>query len=503
MLRRDNWLQLIFVQYRWLSWLATLTLCTLVGLVGGWLVAEIGPIFTAGLVVAAAGGLWMLRDIQMGYWATIGVICLLPFGKLPFEIGFKLSFLDVVMGVLFLVWLLELMSGRQRRFVGTRLGLPVFVFMILAAVAFVAGLAHAPLTQQLLRNFAEIILSIVLFYIVVNTIRSLAQLERIVRVIILAGFAASLVGIVLYILPDGTAIDLLSSLARFDYPVGPGVLRYIREDPSLPQRATGTSIDPNVLGGLLIMVGGLTAPQLFARRPVFPRWLTIVLSGAMAVCLLLTFSRGSFIGIGAAMVALAVLRYRKLGLLAAVALVLIWTLPATQGFVEHFIQGLRGEDLATQMRFGEYKDAITLIGRYPVLGVGFAGSPDIDLYVNVANVYLLIAVEMGLLGLASFALVACVLWVEAFRAWRQLRCPAWGQSHSPTFEPIWYGLHAALLGALVGGIFDHYFFNLEFHHSVTFFWLFVGLATVASQFVLAEAPDPGRARVIRDDTANS
>jgi hypothetical protein len=50
-------------------------------------------------------------------------------------------------------------------------------------------------------------------------------------------------------------------------------------------------------------------------------------------------------------------------------------------------------------------------------------------------------------------------------------------------EPIWYGYHAALLGALGGGVFDHYFFNLDFQHSVTFFWLFVGLAMVASRLV--------------------
>jgi hypothetical protein len=49
-------------------------------------------------------------------------------------------------------------------------------------------------------------------------------------------------------------------------------------------------------------------------------------------------------------------------------------------------------------------------------------------------------------------------------------------------EPIWYGYHAALLGALVGGVFDHYFFNLDFQHSVTLFWLFVGLAMVSSRF---------------------
>jgi O-antigen ligase len=510
---RINWLQLLFVRTRWLATISVLLLCILVGLAGGWLVATAGPFITAGLVVGTAGGVWMLRDIEVGYWALVAVVCLLPFGKLPFDIGFKPSFLDVVMGVLFVVWLVELMIGPstsfapasrvqrrtgrspsrdrprslnkapssgQQQFVGTRLGLPIFVFMLLAVLAFVAGLAHAPLTQLVARHFAEVMLGIFLFYIVVNTIRQPDQLARLTRVIILAGFAAAVVGIVLYVLPDSTSIDLLSALGRFDYPVG-DVLRYIRDDPTLPQRATGTSVDPNVLGGLLIMVGALTTPQLFARRPLFSRRRVILFSGTIGVCLLLTFSRGSFVGFGSAMAALALLRYRKLGLLMLLALALIWLLPLTQEYVTHFIEGLRVEDLATQMRVGEYRDALTLIQRYPVLGVGFAGSPDIDTYVSVANVYLLMAVEMGLLGLASFLIIVVVLFMEAIRVWRHL------PRHSE-LEPIWYGFHAALLGALVGGLADHYFFNLDFHHSVVFFWLFVGLAMVTSRLVEI-APD--------------
>jgi O-antigen ligase len=501
--RRVDWFQLLFVRFHWLAFLSALVLCVLVGLIGGWFVATAGPFIAAALVVGITGGLWMLRDIEVGFWALIAVICLLPFGKLPFDVGFKLSFLDVVVGTLFVVWLVELMLGPSRdhqqnlavlptgdprssymsnkhQFVGTRLGLPIFVFMLLAVVAFVAGLAHAPLTRLIARHFAEVILSIMLFFVVVNTVRRPSQLARMTRAIILAGFVIAVVGIVLYFLPADVSIDLLSMLGRFDYPIGPGVLRYIREDPELPQRATATSVDPNVLGGLLIMIGALTAPQLFARRPIYPRRLVILFIAVMGLCLLLTFSRGSFLGLGAALVTLAVVRYRKLGLLLVIVLAILWFSPPTQAYVEHFVEGLRGEDLATQMRFGEYRDALTLIQRYPVLGVGFAGSPDIDTYVSVANVYLLMAVEMGLVGLATFLLVIAVLLVEVLHTWRHVPCDS-------ELEPIWYGFHAALLGALAGGVFDHYFFNLDFHHSVALFWLFVGLAIVASRLVQEKA----------------
>ena len=138
------------------------------------------------------------------------------------------------------------------------------------------------------------------------------------------------------------------------------------------------------------------------------------------------------------------------------------------------------EDLATQMRMGEYKDALILIGRYPWLGVGFASSPDIDTYLGVANVYLLIAEQMGLVGLTGFLVVIGGVFA---RFWRTRALAETG----PELEPLWWGLHTGLIGALVGGLADHYFFNLDFHHSATLFWMVVGLATAATEIARRQA----------------
>jgi O-antigen ligase len=213
---------------------------------------------------------------------------------------------------------------------------------------------------------------------------------------------------------------------------------------------------------------------VFATRSVMRRWAAGLIVGVMAVALVLTISRGSFVGAGVALLGLGLFRYRRIVPVLALAVGLILVLPQTQAYVVHFFEGVQGEDLATQMRFGEYRDALTLIGRYPVLGVGFTGSPDIDTYIGVSNVYFLIAQQMGLVGLGAFVLVMLVLFAWAWRARRAAR-------ERPALEPMWWGLHAALAGALVGGIFDHYFFNLDFHHSVVFFWLLVGLAASATR----------------------
>ncbi len=458
--------------------LGVLLLAIAVSLAAGLVVAAIGGVFALGLAIGLAFAVWMLRDIDVGYLALIAVVCLLPFGALPVSLGFRPTFLDLVVAALFFVWLLRRATGKQGRLIGVPIGLPILIFLALALTSFVAGLGHAPLTQTVARHFAEVLLSIALFFMVVDTVRDEMRLAKFVRAVLIAGFVASIVAIVLYALPDRTTMELLSRLRVFGYPEGPGVLRYIRDDPSLPQRATGTSVDPNVLGGLLIMTLALSVPQVFGARPVMRRRWSVPIVAAMVVALVLTFSRGSLVGAGTALLGLGVLRYRRIiPLLAAVvAGILTLDVPQTQDYVAHFFQGVQGEDLATQMRFGEYRDALILIGRYPAFGVGFTGSPDLDTYIGVASVYLLIAQHMGLVGVAAFLLVMLTLYGWAWRARRAVGA-------RPALEPLWWGLHAALGGALVGGVFDHYFFNLDFHHSVTFFWLFVGLAASATRLV--------------------
>jgi hypothetical protein len=484
----QDWLYRIFTsRYRWLSALAVLALCIALAIGVGYLLAELGPLIAGVGLVGLFLGLWMLHDIEVAYWAVIGIVCLLPFASFPFNIGFTPTLLDAALGVLFFVWALQIATGVQRDFVGTTLGLPIGVFMLLALGAFVFGLGHAPLTSYVLRHFAEIMLSVALFFLIVNTVRDKARLGRILRVLLLCAFGAAALGVVLYAvaayISDDLVIRALSALGRLGYPAGPGVLRYIRDDPELPMRATSTSVDPNVLGSLLNLTLGIGVPQLFAPRPLIRRRYLVVMLGVMALCLGLTISRGSLGGIGVALAILASLRYRRLWPMLLVAFVLVLALPQTQGYVAHFMEGLMVEDLATQMRIGEYKDALILIQRYPWLGVGFSGSPDIDTYIGVAMVYLLIAEQMGLVGLAGFLIVIGVLFA---RFWRSRDLAA----ADPELEPLFWGLHTGLVGALVGGIVDHYFFNLDFHHSVTLFWMVVGLATATVEMV-NRSPDTG------------
>lgn len=447
-------------------------LCGGTAVMGGLILAFGGPIAAIALVLAVVAGLIVLQNIEVGFWGVIAVVCLLPFATIPIDLGITPTFLDMALGSVVGVWLLRLVTGRQRRVELSPITLPLLLFLVEAVFAFIFGLSNGPFTPTLARKFAELLLSIGFVIIIVDYCRTWVRLERLVQMVLLAGAGASLVAIGFWLLPDDLANEILNLLTRVGYPGG-FIIRYIEENPALSERAIGTSVDPNVLGGLLLMIGSLAGPQLVAKKPLFKRWITVGLVGLIFLALVLTFSRGAMLGLIAGLGFVALVRYRQLLPYMVGAGMFLLVLPFSQEYVARFVEGITGQDLATQMRFGEYKDALILIQRFPVFGVGFAGTPDIDIYLGVANVYFTIAQVMGLLGLTFFFLVIGTVFVYAFRHRQWFK-------ENPRQDAVWLGLHAALFGGLVAGVFDHYLFNLEFHHAVTAFWFLVGLAISSS-----------------------
>ncbi|MBI4758130.1 MAG: hypothetical protein HY783_03895, partial [Chloroflexi bacterium] len=187
------------------------------GLGLGVLVASTSPWFAFAALFALIGGLLAITSAQWGLFGFVGVACLLPFAALPVKIGFTPTFLDLTMLLFFGVWLLRLLADPEEKLASTPLDVPLIVFLGLAFVSFVLGSAYS-FSQETVRHFAEIVMAVSMYFGVVSNVKNQWQLERIVRLAILGGFAAATIGIVLYFLPRTTAIALLSSLRVFNYP---------------------------------------------------------------------------------------------------------------------------------------------------------------------------------------------------------------------------------------------------------------------------------------------
>ncbi|MBI4300592.1 MAG: O-antigen ligase family protein [Chloroflexi bacterium] len=441
----------------------------LASLLGGYLTVAVSPLAGFGVLLGLLLAAAMLLNTQVGLLTAIAFAYLLPFGVIPIPIGgVRLTFLDASVTALLLVLLMRLLGQKNERPVSTPLDAPVLIFIGVAIAAFILGLEST--TVEAARFFLKTINSIIFYFSVVNVLKTPGQVRRVAAAVVIAGAGAAILGLIFYFLTTETTVRILSSLGPLNYPRGPEIIRRIAGTKTL--RAIGTSIDPNILGGMLMLVLPLAAAQLFSRHSALPRRLLVPFTAAIVVALILTYSRAAWLGATAGLVFIGLIRYRGVWVAIGAGLLLLFFIPQGDFIFGRFASGVGAQDVAAQMRLGEYKDALRLISLYPWLGVGFGSAPSVDLYVAASSIYLLMAEEMGLVGLSIFIITTIALFVYVFHWMRRME--------DEEMRTVQLGALGGVVAALTAGIFDHYFFNLQFPHTVAIFWLFVALAMAAT-----------------------
>jgi len=453
-----------------------------IGLLGGLigLMIALDPLLAVGAVLGGLAALYVLTNVSAALYALIAVLALLPFGTLPVKIAFTPTLLDGALAAFLMVYLFQWMTGRRQFFRLTPAYAPLLLYVGWLIFSFMLGLRYAPPTAQILREFVEALVSIGMVFVLVDLLRDPASLRRVLLVILIGAGVEAATAVILWLIPPTLAERTLVRLARIGYPNG-GVIRYINDDPAEAERAIGTWVDPNALGGFLAVTGAMIAPQLLARRPVI-RWRVIAWGalGVIGLALAFSYSRASMLALAFTILLIGLIPgYRKFLPLIALGLVAVLVLPQTQDLIVHFVEAFTASDHSTQMRLGEYGDALRLIREYPVTGVGFTGVPSIDLYTNAASMYLIMANQIGLVGVAIFAATMIGVFAYGLRAWRRVK-------DNPDLRAILLGFHAALLAALLNGTADLYFFRLDFQGSITLFWLTVALALASSRVALEQ-----------------
>jgi len=237
-------------------------------------------------------------------------------------------------------------------------------------------------------------------------------------------------------------------------------LKKVQVGASLFLRAYGLSPHPNVLAGHLA-VGLTLCWGLVAGQRHVSRWLVAVTWVALFASLLLTFSRSGLLAAVVGMI-VAAMWLSRAGVLArpiaglgrklavtAVVMIAVFAYAFHRYLAKRFMDALLGSDI----RLVLMNVAMKLIADHPLAGVGAgnfsvatrAATSDQTTYDAVHNVPLLIAAELGLVGLAVVFALAAVLVAVGYHRWRARS----GQ--------LWDGLVAGSLMSLVTvSQFDHY-----------------------------------------------
>jgi polysaccharide biosynthesis protein PslJ len=443
----------------------------------------LGFVALAGLLV---GGLMLAKPLfTLG--AAVTICTLLPFATLPFRTGFlTFTLLELSLLALFAIWLFRLAVGSRLRGSGSEQALvtspfdwAILLFIALSVFSYILNWQTAA-TGDIIHAYAKLLLAILTFFAVLNIVQTQAALDRLVQIIMISGALAGYIGAGLTRLPRDLQERLLTALRPLGYPTE-RVLRFVEDDAEgKPQRATGTSVDPNSYGGMLVLIIALLVTQLVAKKPLLPRWATAALLPGPAIALYLTYGRGAQLGAIAVIALVATVKYRKIWLYGLPFIVAgaLWLPSSFLG--QRLAAGFALEDQATLMRLAEYQNALDIIAAYPWFGVGFGFAPSVELTVGVSMIYLTIAEQMGLIGLAAFGLVMVLFFIYV--------ATHWGKIRDEKQAAIVLGATGGVVGALAVGCLDHYFFNGEFSHMGTLFWLFMAVAVV--QIKIAEGTPP-------------
>lgn len=360
---------------------------------------------------------------------------------------------------------LALARDRERKLVYA----PVNRFILLYAAIYL-GATFTSVTPRGSLFHGVLMVFFILFALVVeNNLTSWKQVEGLVFVMVLVGGGVALLGIGQYVFGVSGASAWLDS-DMFD---------------SISTRVYSTLQNPNVLAEYLLLIIPLGGAMLLSARDNRVRAVTFVCCGLMCLCMVLTFSRGGWLGLLLAGGIFVVLLKPRLMLLLPFALIVLYfALPET--VINRFVSIGDLQDGSTSYRVSIWMGTLAMLKDYWLCGVG-PGTAAFNLVYpaysyNTAtaqhghNLYLQILCDGGV---CAFVVFVAVIFVFC-----RMICGALSRSKSWRSR---YYLAAAISGVggfLVQSMTDYTFYN---YRVALLFWMILGLGAVFARLSEEEA----------------
>lgn len=233
----------------------------------------------------------------------------------------------------------------------------------------------------------------------------------------------------------------------------------------------------------------LLAIAAYEKRLVF-KLPALALAGYSTYCLMLTFSRGAYLGFLVGLVFLAVVKERKL-LLLLIPFLLTWQVFVPPSVKERvsttYDESSHELESSAAERVTIWQDAVELIPQYPLFGTGFATYAymhRVSMYADTHNYYLKVLVETGLLGLLLFLALMTQMGRVGYKLFA-------GATSDPFLKSLGLGVMVALVSIFVSNMFGDRWTYIE---EVGFFWAALGCAA-RGLLLLEEAAKPQEAAV--------
>ena len=341
---------------------------------------------------------------------------------------------------------------------------PINRYIILYSLVYLVGTLFS---INLSASLAPGLLSVafMLFAVVLgNAVINRRQLDVLIALMVLAGAALSCYGILQYIFRWGYQSEAWVDNDMFS---------------SIQFRVSSTLENPNMLGQYLILAISLGGAKLLGARRWAGRIFYFACCGVMCLCMVLTFSRGAWLGLLFAGAAFAVLLNPRLILLAPFALaVLYFALPET--VVSRFTSIGNLGDASTSYRVSIWMGTLAMLRDYWLCGIGPGDAAFNMVYPAYShsgiaaphshNLFLQIVCDVGICALIIFLILLFVYF--------RMMCAALSREKDRDSRLLQIALTAGVFGFLVQAMTDYSFYN---YRVMYIFWACLALGGLAAR----------------------
>ncbi len=241
----------------------------------------------------------------------------------------------------------------------------------------------------------------------------------------------------------------------------------------ISMRVYSTFGNPNVFGQYLLILIPLCAAMIYASKHFMTKLYYFIVMSLGCVCMLLTHSRGCWIGLILTFIIFVFFVDKRLLIFICAAFLLMpFIMP--ESIIHRFASIGDMGDSSTSYRVSIWMGTLKMLKDYWLIGVGVGNEafnkvyPFYSLEAAVAahshNFYLQVFSELGLTGIITF-------FITIFIALKKILV-GYIVGKKNKYSLICAGIFAGVLGLMVEGFFDYVWYNFRFF---AIFWLIFGI----------------------------
>lgn len=396
--------------------------------------------FLAG-IIGIVGILALFYDLRIGIFMSA---LLYPF--MPDIIGL-LMFL--AMGIFYVLRKIILDKGDLNI---THIGLGIGLFFVVMTITTITSVD----IKGSLRDFGLNLAGISFLFAFVNTIKNKEELNGFISVFLLSALIVSLLGIY----QKFTGVQMRPEWLDVD------------NNPDIAARVYSVFLNPNILAEYLVFLTPIAVGITWYTKDLKKKILFSIATICLLGCLMLTLSRGGWLGIFAAAFIFVMLIDKRL-LLLAIPIIILAIMFLPEKVIERLGSIGSTLDSSNMYRIKIWQITLELIKDHSIGGVGFGHIPykeTFETYIRTMpifhahNSYLQMAAETGIPGLFIFLMMILSNIKEGY--------VNLVKSDDKYYKYVGAGCIASIVGILTHGMFEHF---LYIPRIIFTFWIVMAL----------------------------